>query len=107
MVEDVLIKVGQFIFLVDFVVPKTEGTLGTENKIPVILGRPFLATANTLINCRDEKLTLTSRNISMELNVVNVQKQPMGFDDINHQSLNWVSDFAFGEVEVDCEEELM
>ena len=31
----------------------------------------------------------------------------MGFDDIDHQPLNWMSDFAFGEVRVDCEEELM
>ena len=37
------------------------------------------------------------------INVFNVQKQPMGFDDIDHQSLNWVSDLALGEARVDCE----
>ena len=41
------------------------------------------------------------------INVFNVQKQPMGFDDIDHQSLNWVSGLVLGEIGVDCEEELM
>ena len=50
MVEGVLIKVGEFIFPVDFVVLKTEGVLCTENEILIILGRPFLATSNALIN---------------------------------------------------------
>jgi len=107
MVEDVLIKVGEFIFPVDFVVLETKGLLSTENEMPVILSRPFLAIANALINCRDRKLTLTFGNTTIELNGFNLQKQPVGFDDIDHQSLNWVSDLAFGEVGVDREEELM
>ena len=52
-VEDVLIKVGDFVFPVDFVVLDTKHTSGAEPKIPVILGRPFLATSNALINCRN------------------------------------------------------
>ncbi|XP_074376981.1 uncharacterized protein LOC141718498 [Apium graveolens] len=39
-IEDVLIKVGDFVFPIDFVVLKTELV------IPIILGRPFLATFN-------------------------------------------------------------
>jgi len=38
MIEDVLIKVGEFIFLVDFVVLKTEVMKSSENETPVILG---------------------------------------------------------------------
>ena len=106
-VEDVLIKLGAFIFPVDFVVLEIEGTLGAENEILVILVRPFLPTTNALIKCRDRKLTLTFGNTTIELNGFNLQKQPVGFDDIDHQSLNWVSDLAFGEVGVDREEELM
>ena len=52
-VEDFLIKVGDFVFLVDFVVLDAKHTSGAEPKIPVILGRPFLATSNALINCKN------------------------------------------------------
>ena len=44
--EDVLVKVGKFIFLVDFVVMKME----EDNQVPLLLGRPFLATGVALIN---------------------------------------------------------
>ena len=37
--EDVLVKVGKFIFPVDFVVVNME-----DKQIPLFLGRPFLAT---------------------------------------------------------------
>ena len=52
LVEDVLIKVGEFILLVDFVVLETEVVVSPENEIPVILGQTFLATSNTPFNCR-------------------------------------------------------
>ena len=38
--EDVLVKVGKFIFLVDFMVMKME----EDNQVSLLLGRPFLAT---------------------------------------------------------------
>ena len=38
--EDVLVKVGKFIFPMDFVVMKME----EDNQVPLLLGRPFLAT---------------------------------------------------------------
>ena len=38
--EDVLIKVGKFVFLVDFVVINIE----EDKQVPLLLGRPFLAT---------------------------------------------------------------
>ena len=38
--EDVLVKVGKFIFLVDFIVIDIE----EDKHIPLMLGRPFLAT---------------------------------------------------------------
>ena len=38
--EDVLIKVGKFIFPVDFVVMEME----EDTQVPLLLGRPFLAT---------------------------------------------------------------
>ena len=46
--EDVLIKVGKFVFLVDFmVINMQEG-----KQVPLLLGRPFLATRATLIDVK-------------------------------------------------------
>ena len=53
MVEDVLVKVENFYYPVDFIILDIEPTLHRSANIPIILGRPFLATANTLINCRN------------------------------------------------------
>ena len=51
-VEDVLVKVDKFLFPVDFVVLDTESMANMTNQIPIILGRPFLATSNAVIHCR-------------------------------------------------------
>jgi len=88
MVEDVLSKGGEFVFLVDFVVLETEVVVCPKNKIPIILGQPFLFTSNALINCRDGKRKLNFGNITMELNVFNLQKRPMGFNDLERSTLN-------------------
>ena len=45
-------------------------------QIPVILDRPFLATSNALINCRNGVLKLSFGNMTLELNVFNVCKHP-------------------------------
>ena len=45
-IEDVLVKVDKFIFLVDFIVLDFEA----DKEVPIILGRPFLATGKTLID---------------------------------------------------------
>ena len=74
MVEDVLIKVREFIFSVDFVVLETEDVVSLENKIPEVLSKPFLATSNALINCREGKMKLAFVNMIIELNVFNLQK---------------------------------
>ena len=49
---DVLIKVNKFYFPVDFIIIDTELVHNVGSQISVILGRPFLAMANALINCR-------------------------------------------------------
>ena len=50
-VEDVLIQVDKFYYLVDFVVLDIEPVSMGANYVPIILGRPFLATSNAIINC--------------------------------------------------------
>ena len=50
-IEDVLIQVDKFYYPVDFVVLDTEPVAVGPNHVPIILGRPFLATSNAIINC--------------------------------------------------------
>ena len=68
-VEDVLVKVGKFYYPVDFVVLDTEPIASGPNHVPIILGRPFLATSNAIINCRDGVMQLTFGNMTLELNI--------------------------------------
>ena len=46
--EDVLIKVGKFIFPVDFVIMDME----EDTEVPLLLGRPFMATVAPLIDVK-------------------------------------------------------
>ena len=67
-VEDVLLKVEKFYYPVDFVVLDTEPIESRPNHVPIILGRPFLATSNAIINCRNGVMQLTFGNMTLELN---------------------------------------
>ena len=68
-VEDVLVKVDKFYYPVDFVVLDTEPIASGPNHVPIILGKPFLATANAIINCRNGAMQLTFGNMTLELNI--------------------------------------
>ncbi|KAL6333948.1 hypothetical protein AAG906_039364 [Vitis piasezkii] len=69
MIEDVLVQVDKFYYPVDFIVLDTEPIAREPNYVPIILGRPFLATANALINCRNGVIQLTFGNMTLELNI--------------------------------------
>ena len=71
-IEDVLIRVGEFIYPVDFVVIDTENVSNLSSQVPVILGCPFLATANALINHRNGMMRLSFDNMTIELNIFNI-----------------------------------
>ena len=78
-VEDVLVKVDKFYYPVDFVVLDTEPIANGPNHVPIILGRPFLATANAIINCRNGVMQLTFGNMTLELNIFHLNnKHKMG-----------------------------
>ena len=47
-IEDVLIRVEKFVFPVDFIILDFE----VDREVPIILGRPFLATRRTLIDVK-------------------------------------------------------
>ena len=74
-VEDVLVKVEKFYYPVDFVVLDTEPIASGPNHVPIILGRPFLATANAIINCRNGVMQLTFGNMTLELNIFHLNNK--------------------------------
>lgn len=49
-VEDVLVQEDKFYFHIDFIVLNTEPVLNACTKISIVLGHPFLATSNALMN---------------------------------------------------------
>ena len=74
-VEDVLVKIDKFYYPLDFVVLDTEPIANEPNHVPIILGRPFLATANAIINCRNEVMQLTFGNMTLELNIFHLNNK--------------------------------
>ena len=74
-VEDVLVKVDKFYYPVDFVVLDTEPIENGPNHVPIILGRPFLATSNAIINCRNGVMQLTFGNMTLELNIFHLNNK--------------------------------
>ena len=73
-VEDVLIQVDKFYYPVDFVVLDTKPNAMGTNYVPIILGMPFLATSNAIINCRNGIMQLTFENMTLELNIFHLSK---------------------------------
>ena len=71
-IEDVLVNVFNFYYPVDFIVLDT---LSTDNRVPIILGRPFLATAKAHIGCTNGAMTLAFGNLIAEVNVFNFLHQ--------------------------------
>ena len=63
-IEDVLVKVGKLIFPVDLVVIDME----EDKQVPLLLGRPFLATCAALIDVKKGELTLRVEEEQFNLN---------------------------------------
>ena len=74
-VEDVLVQVDKFYYLVDFVVLDTEPVAVGANYVPIILGRPSLATLNAIINYQNGVMQLTFGNMTLGLNIFHLSKK--------------------------------
>ena len=81
-VKDVLVQVDKFYFPVDFVVLDTQPVVNQGTQFPVILGRPFLATANAIIHCKGGLMTLSFSNMAVNLNIFNVIKEMGDEEDV-------------------------
>ena len=75
--EDVLIQVDKFYYPIDFVVLNTKLAVVGANYVPIILGIPFLATSNVIINCQNGVMQLTFGNMTLELNIFHLSEKHM------------------------------
>ena len=76
-VKNMLVKVDKFIFPVDFVILDMD----EDSKVPLILGRPFLATARAVIDVLDGKLTLRVDDDAVTFDIQRSMKYPSNQDD--------------------------
>ncbi|KAG9450305.1 hypothetical protein H6P81_010270 [Aristolochia fimbriata] len=77
LIEDVLVRIGKFIYPCDFVVLDME----VDWELPLILGRPFLATAAALIDVKQGKLTLRLNDEEIVFDIKQANKSPSNFCD--------------------------
>jgi hypothetical protein len=95
-VEDLLVQVDKFIYPMDFIVLDTQ-PVEACNLIPVVLGCPFLATSNALINCRNGLMKLSIGKMTLELNIFNICKQPR--DDNDLQEVDLIEELVYDQFE--------
>ncbi|GJV14534.1 reverse transcriptase domain-containing protein [Tanacetum coccineum] len=88
--ENVIVKIDKFVFPVDFVVLYME----EDFRVPIALGRPFLANAHAMINVFDKKISFEVRNEKITFDIEKSMKFSTSCDDtysflfepiINHQ----------------------
>jgi len=80
-INDVLIWVREFIYPVYFIVLETQPVSNPRAQTPIILGHQFLAIANAITNCRNGSIRLTFGDMTREVNVFNLGKQPRDVED--------------------------
>ena len=106
-VEDVLVKVDKFYYLVDFVVFDTEPMAKGTNHLPIILGRPFFSTSNAIINCRNGVMQLTFGNMTLELNIFHLSSKHKSMEEQEPDEVCLISPSAGKHSAHKLQEELM
>jgi len=92
----VLVQVDKFIYPMDFIVLDTQ-PIEACNSFPVILGCPFLATSNALINYRNGLIKLSFGNMTLKMNIFNICKQPG--DDNDLQEVDFIDELVYDQLE--------
>ncbi|XP_060972168.1 uncharacterized protein LOC115696816 [Cannabis sativa] len=82
-IEDVLVQVDKFIFLPDFIILDYEA----DREVPIILGRPFLATERTLIDVKNGELTMRVNDQKVTFNVFNAIRFPDEIEECSRLSV--------------------
>ena len=83
-IEDILVKVDKFIFLKDFIVLDME----EDKEIPIIQGRPFLATGGALIDVQKGELKLRALGEEITFHVFRPLKFPDDYPNKDTSVLN-------------------
>ena len=98
--EDVLVTVGKFVFPVDFIILDME----EDSQIPLLLGRPFLATGAALIDMQKGVLTLRVGNEAAAFDLI----KGIQNIDIDKESCNVVDDVYVlrSDVHNDCNDQI-
>ena len=58
----------------------------STNQVPIILGRPFLAISNAIINCRNGVMQLTFNNMTLELDIFHLSNKDKLAEDEEEKS---------------------
>ncbi|CAL9024834.1 unnamed protein product [Prunus brigantina] len=75
-VEDILVQVDKLILPADFVVLDMEEAPIHDRELPILLGRPFMATAKTIIDVQNGLLTMTVLGETVQFKVFESLSQP-------------------------------
>jgi len=94
---------------VDFIVFDTQ-LVEAYNSFPIILGHPFLATSNALINFRNGLMKLSFGNKKLMMNIFNICKQLGDDNDLQVDSIEELVydqlEFTLSKIEFDESEDL-
>ncbi|XP_034213009.1 uncharacterized protein LOC117625579 [Prunus dulcis] len=75
-VEDILVQVDKLILPADFVVLDMEEAPLHDRELPILLGRPFMATAKTIIDVQNGLLTMTVLGETVQFKVFESLSHP-------------------------------
>ncbi|XP_038717239.1 uncharacterized protein LOC120010520 [Tripterygium wilfordii] len=76
-VEDILVQVDRLIVPADFVVLNMDDTPMHDRELPILLGRPFMATVNTLIDVKHGVFTMTGLDQTVQFTVFESLSHPL------------------------------
>ena len=98
--DDIIVLVASWEYPIDFMVVESKDP---SKRNPIILGRPWLATANDFIGCRDGEMTI-SNGLSKQIIILYPPAQPITknswwlnyfFGDEDFDDLSLPSDFSW------------
>ncbi|XP_071708584.1 uncharacterized protein [Rutidosis leptorrhynchoides] len=93
--EDILVSIDSLVFPVDFVIMEMKEDL----QVSLILGRPFLATADTIILVKHNKLNIGVGEERVTINIREAMKQPSNNDDDECYALDHIDLYVDEEFE--------
>ncbi|XP_071729215.1 uncharacterized protein [Rutidosis leptorrhynchoides] len=93
--EDILVSIDSLVFPVDFVIMEMKEDL----QVPLILGRPFLATSDTIILVQRNQLNIEVGDECVTINIREAMKQPSNTDDDECYALDHIDLYVNEELE--------